>query len=497
MQTFRPIALLTLAVSACIADAAQASAIPPELEELLSGKNYIIRWNGQTITDVTISGESGSGESSGQTDNTLTAVYLPLDPARVPAQYQALPPGSVSRIQLPMGFMSMKLGGRFVIDLPTGRYEYTKDNEYAHPDGTTWVGKLSEDGSFRMMVTSGENGAMTGAIKTPDGDFLLEAYDGETWMLDANRAGLQQPEYPPESLSIGGGIMADASGPGSATLGVPQPVAQGSNQTLANTRQAYAGVTAATGGTAASTAANTTTAVATSTVDVLVLYTPHFASNVGANTRINHLFAVANQAFTDSGVAIRLRPVFTQKTSFSETSINDQALQNMTFGLATFAGSNIKTLRDKYGADLVTLLRPFHYAQQHSCGTAWITQIGTPSTYGYSVVSDGTDGLYYCQELSFVHEIGHNLGQAHERANAGGGMGYHTYSYGWGVSGVFGTVMSYINPRVGKFAGPKLTCPGNRPCGYPETDRYRSSDQVKSMKYTAPIVTKFRPTVVK
>lgn len=502
MQFFRSQARLALVVSACIAGAAQANAIPPELEELLSGKNYIIQWEGESIADVTVSGNSGSGEHSGQTDNTLTATYLPLDPAQVPAEYRSLPPGSLSRIQLPMGFMGMKLGGKFVIDLPSGRYEFTKDNEYPHPGGMTWVGKLSEDDSFRMMVTSGENGTMTGSIKTPDGEFLLEAYEGETWMLDASRAGLQQPAFPPDAVSVGGGFMADATGEGSADQTDPPPamplsgVSQDGNHAGSGARPSYAGAVATTGS-AGSTTTTVTATAATNTVDVLVLYTQNFASKVGATTRINYLFAVANQAYKDSGVPVRLRPVFTQKTSFPETGLNEQALQNMTFGWAAFTGSNIKTLRDKYGADLVTLLRPFRYAQQASCGTSWITQFGTPSTYGYSVVSDGTDGLYYCHDLSFVHEIGHNLGQTHERANAGGGMGYHAYSYGWGVDGLFGTVMSYINPKVGKFAGPKLTCPGNRPCGYPEWDRYRASDQVKSLSLVAPIVAKFKPTLVK
>ncbi|MEI6070046.1 MAG: hypothetical protein WCP96_22170 [Methylococcaceae bacterium] len=71
------------------------------------------------------------------------------------------------------------------------------------------------------------------------------------------------------------------------------------------------------------------------------------------------------------------------------------------------------------------------------------------------------------------------------------------YAYAWGVAGSFGTIMSYEMPVVMYFSTPALAmeCSG-QPCGYDETDSARSSDQVKTANFTAPLIANFMPTVM-
>jgi len=97
-----------------------------------------------------------------------------------------------------------------------------------------------------------------------------------------------------------------------------------------------------------------------------------------------------------------------------------------------------------------------------------------------------------------VHEMGHNMGCAHDRANytlcnessPDWNCPAYSYSYGYGISGIFGTIMSYISPRINYFSTPNKTYSGYAigiAAGSPS-----AADCVSTFNNTTPIIAQFQ-----
>lgn len=236
-------------------------------------------------------------------------------------------------------------------------------------------------------------------------------------------------------------------------------------------------------------------------VDLMVVYTTQHVSANFTKQRIAYLVTASNQAYSDSGIKFRLRLVHTKPTTYSDTTHSGTALNSLASNVNEFAGVN--AARITYGADLVMLFRPLYAQAQQVCGVSYLGMANgqaARANIGYSVVSDGSSldqyKSYYCGINTFAHELGHNFGLVHERENTKGVRGAYPYSYAWGIQGKFGTIMGYKKPMVMYFSTPlKFKCAG-LVCGYAETDtQNRSSDQVKSINLTAPVVVNFMPTM--
>jgi hypothetical protein len=388
---------------------------------------------------------------------------------------------------------ALKPGDEVALAIPgQGSYRVTYDDTMANDSGSsTWVGHLADYGTdFRVVITTGVEGSL-GNIMTPSGELELSMTGNQQWLIDRQASGYTSliPAHTDE-MHVPDGLVSSTVQAAAANT----TVKVGSD-----------GGTTTTAGTSTTTSA-TTVGFTGPIVDVLVYVTPGFVQTRGAQwrLRVDQLAALGNQAYVDSGVNLRLRLVGVEQINYPDTTNNSTTLP-LFYGSNAAAGfGSVGSTRNTRGADLVMLLRPLKYsAQGGTCGVGYVLgsatyPISMYAAAGYSVVSDGTDTSsgYYCTDYTFTHELGHNMGSVHDRATMvaqGAGAGAYPYGYGYGVSGSFGTIMSYISPRIGKFSNPvDMTCGGHYACGVSESNTANSANNALSLNNTGASVANFR-----
>ncbi|NJD07003.1 MAG: hypothetical protein FIA97_10975 [Methylococcaceae bacterium] len=440
--------------------------------------SLLIRYNYETVTGaggalrrVIVSGRNGDAPAAATPDLLR---YQPLPP-QIPQKFSSLNLGSALPVEIQREqLLAMNTGERISLSLPRGNYEVIHDNRLKHENGDiSWVGYLETAGkAYRVIITMGPNGNLGQAV-TPDGVYNLEQEDGKTWLVDLNASGLQlsalENDDVAPSESDGQTTMANAK--------ANRKTQKGGHKGTATTAAPVSAASAS---------------EAQPVVDLLVLYTAGVKATPSFATRINHLIAKANQAYIDSNINLKLRLVHAEPVRYTETGSNDRALSDLTLGRSTF--SKVSALRNHYGADLVTLLRPFKYQSQLSCGVAWVNGAAGSTMkagLGYSVVSDGIDAASgsYCSDFTLAHELGHNMGSAHDAIHSNV-QGKFPFSYGFGANGKFGTIMSYYNPAIGFFSSPSLTYNG-------QALGNSNADNATSINRTAATVAGFLPSKVK
>jgi len=380
------------------------------------------------------------------------------------------------------------------LSLPNGkRQAYVFELREAHGNGIySWIGKHKERGSHnRAIVTTGPAGSFA-VFSTPEGEFrLVPGNGGHDWLVDMTAEG---PFIPPIELGDDG------------LQPPPQPKSTAQVAYVPGTMERIPGVN--------SLFVTKATPTPQAVIDLMVVYTSGFATNLGANlmTRLYFLVTRSNTAYADSEVAITLRLVQAVQVNYSDATSDSVALNAITppsgaFDAATFG--NIETLRAAAGADLVAFLR--NGSSFGGSGLAWVGSTNPPgmSTYMYSL----TTGCVLGCESVFIHELGHNMGNKHDRHTtsyqAGGTptppAGAFSYSFGYAycASGLlscdptipggcasqpecstpdvsnFADIMAYFHgtaTRLYKFSNPSITCASPsgdgvpRPCGIIDTD---------------------------
>lgn len=390
-------------------------------------------------------------------------------------------------------FRASHAGGELVVTAPNGeqiRLGYERHVE--HLDGNwTWIGRTSDGAD--AVLTFGEK-AVFGTIPYGNHEPLrVTTAAGSAWLVETDHS--RMPD-----------INRATTRSGKPDYLVPPALAAA----LASSASAMA---------TASAQEDVSAKAVPNPVDVVLGYTNGYASQLGgasqAVTRLNNLVQIGNQALANSQVSRRLRLVRAVQVTYADATDNVGTLEQLT-GYSSDTGSipvpaalqPLRDARNEYGGDLVSLVRAFRAPENDGCGIAWLIGGGqSPFTadsepFGYSVVSDGADedegdgNTYFCREESLVHELGHNMGQAHNSDNSDQ-AGAHAYSYGYREASATGffTVMAYPlldgdQVAIRHFANPAVNFAG-RPTGVAN-----ASDNTRSLNQTMPITATFRATIV-
>ena len=228
-------------------------------------------------------------------------------------------------------------------------------------------------------------------------------------------------------------------------------------------------------------------------LDVLVVYTAaashYYNGDDGLRAHVISSFASANSGFESSQIDIRLR-----FRDFRKLSVYSESPNDMGVDLEYISESQeIQTWRDEVGADLVCLFRD-GYAEG-TAGIAWLLDetTGDPDR-GYSVVSARSSS----SSRLFQHEIGHNLGGAHDRQNTDG-SGLFPYSHGYRFEANGGqewrTIMAYApGEQINYFSNPDLDLYG-APMGVESGSE--AADNARGFNEIASIVNGYREHIHK
>ncbi|WP_411082811.1 M12 family metallo-peptidase [Streptomyces sp. cmx-18-6] len=232
-------------------------------------------------------------------------------------------------------------------------------------------------------------------------------------------------------------------------------------------------------------------------VDVLAVYTPKAAARLGGEHRVpasaQRIATRMNRSLAADGLCGIIRIVHPYTARGYDGSEEFRAAYAVLKDHSSGLGRQVHEQRERYGADLVTLVVE---RSERGGGTAdYTTALDSSShEYAYSVVE--VDGI----ELdSASHEIGHNLGLAHDRttlaSNAEGSMNVsrtRPYNTGWITDdGRHYTLMAYRAScgahcrRISRFSSAEGDWQGRRLGD-------ASNDCVRVLRETMPIVAGYR-----
>ena len=168
-------------------------------------------------------------------------------------------------------------------------------------------------------------------------------------------------------------------------------------------------------------------------IDVLVIYTAAVKASLGsdaaAQTFAQQAIDSTNTTYINSKIRQRVRLAAAVETAIVETGTLSTELSTVR------ADPSVAGLREQYKADLVAMISN----STDNCGIGYLMSSGN-SLNGFTVNSR----TCAVGNLSFAHELGHNMGSQHNPEN--GTNASYTYGFGHYVNGVFRTVMSYVDP---------------------------------------------------
>lgn len=237
------------------------------------------------------------------------------------------------------------------------------------------------------------------------------------------------------------------------------------------------------------------TAYSENVIDVLMVYTPAVEADEsgadGVEALVLTAFESANEAFSGSETETRLRLVGIKKVDYVE---DDEDMGTDLDKLSNQDGvmDSVLQWRSELGADLVCLIR-YEWVDS-TAGIAWL--LNNPNgqrNSGFSVVASRSLAI----GATFQHEVGHNLGAAHDRENAGDTTPLFDYAYGYrfkyGIGIEYRTLMAYQpGSLVNLFSNPDVNY-RDTPIGVASGEE--AADNARTIRATAPIVASYYAAV--
>ncbi len=319
--------------------------------------------------------------------------------------------------------------------------------------GRTWRGRILGESESDVILVA-HDGVYAGLVEWHGRHYELDHLgNGRHELVELDLAALPPDHHPIAVGDEGGGVMsAPLMGSGGATAGDDGSVA-----------------------------------------DIFVAYTTEAKSAAGGQAGIEAQIILgvdtANQAYANSLINLRLRLVHMAEVAYAESgslSTDLGRLRNQSDGFM----DTVHSLRNQYKADLVALITE----TGDGCGIAYVMLGGPQPSFESSAFSVT---LRSCiPNLTLAHETGHNMGDAHDRANSS--VGAYPYSFGYqDPVGSFRTVMAYACstgscPRVRHFSNPNVTYAG-RPTGIAyEVNPNMAADNARSMNNVRTTVANWR-----
>jgi hypothetical protein len=321
--------------------------------------------------------------------------------------------------------------------------------DYVTPEKLSWIGHLEGIEYSEVILVKGE-GILTGSINFPGGIFeIVYVKEGIHRINEINPSSIPPPSEPIQ-------VYID-----------PTEESMGNDPSILTDDGSF--------------------------IDVMVVYTADARTAAGGTDGIKNLInqgiSQTNQGYLNSGVNQRIKLAHSEEVGYSEAGFD----WNVTLDRLRIKNDGymdgVHNLRDTYKADTVVLL--VEYSKKY-WGLAYkmTTLSNIFEAYAFAVVT--RKGV--TQSYAFPHELGHNMGCAHDRANANE-PGAYPYSYGYQAPDYsFRTIMAYDCPngctQVNYWSNPDKIYNG-LPMGVAEGNP-NSADNRKTLNKTAFTVANFR-----
>ncbi|MGE3974983.1 MAG: CFI-box-CTERM domain-containing protein [Bdellovibrionales bacterium] len=200
-----------------------------------------------------------------------------------------------------------------------------------------------------------------------------------------------------------------------------------------------------------------------SIIDIMILYTPQAQAASGdMDSEAQLAVDIANTGLGNSNASFRFRLAYSGEISYTETQSGTDLTR--LYGKTDGYMDEVHALRETHGGDIVSL---FVSDISGACGFAREQTASPSKARAFNIVNRNC-----LDEPTFAHEVGHNLGAAHEY-DIDASNGAYSYSHGYYLTGTIGpgyyigfyTIMAYGNNCVScygitYFSNPKVTFPG-------------------------------------